>query len=205
MYIYLDESGDTGCKFGEGSSRYFTVALLLVDDPIPLHQAIHDFRLHLKEPEDHEFKFMRTHHAGRVGFFRAIHRYPYRVRALVVEKQRLNPPVRKNKDTFYEYLVQMILASSRESISNAKLVIDESFKGKTKKAHLTVYLRRALNTDVSGGIKRITDVRYHESHRDNLLQAADMIVGSIAWKYERGDAQYRHIIRKKIEREEVFP
>jgi hypothetical protein len=42
MYIYLDESGDTGFKFRQGSSRYFVVALLLVDDPIPLHQEIHE-------------------------------------------------------------------------------------------------------------------------------------------------------------------
>lgn len=51
MYIYVDESGDTGFKFGKGSSRYFVVALLLVDDPIPLHQAIHDVRLQLKGAE----------------------------------------------------------------------------------------------------------------------------------------------------------
>lgn len=148
---------------------------------------------------------MRTHHDGRVRFFRALHPYPYRVRALVVDKPRLDPAVRKNKDTLYDYLVQRVLASGIEGISDARLVIDESFKGKTKKAHLTVYLRRALNADVAASGKRIADVRYHESHRDNLLQAADMIAGAIARKYERGDAQYRQSIRKKIDWEEVFP
>jgi hypothetical protein len=62
---------------------------------------------------------MRTHHDGRVGFLRAIHPYPYRVRALVVDKQRLDPPARKNKGTVYEYLVRRILASGIEAISDA--------------------------------------------------------------------------------------
>jgi Protein of unknown function (DUF3800) len=45
MHVYIDESGDTGFKFRSGSSRYFVVTLLLVDDPIPLHQASAGFCL----------------------------------------------------------------------------------------------------------------------------------------------------------------
>jgi hypothetical protein len=37
--------------------------------------------------------------------------------------------------------------------------MDESCKGKTRKAHLTVYPRRALNAGVTAGGKRLVDVR----------------------------------------------
>jgi len=77
MYVYLDESGDTGFKFRNGSSRYFVIALLLVDDPLPLHQAVHDLRLRLNKSESYEFKFMRTHHDGRIAFFQAIKSFTF--------------------------------------------------------------------------------------------------------------------------------
>lgn len=51
MFVYLDETGDTGFKFDKGSSRYFVVTMLLVQDPIPLYTAIDDFRksLHVRD------------------------------------------------------------------------------------------------------------------------------------------------------------
>jgi hypothetical protein len=55
MYVYLDESGDTGFAFRRGSRRYFVIALLLVEDPIPIHQAVHDIRLEL------ELVYRRSH------------------------------------------------------------------------------------------------------------------------------------------------
>lgn len=82
MYVYLDESGDTGFKFRNGSSRYFVIALLLVDEPLPLHQAVHDLRLRLNKSESYEFKFMRTHHDGRIAFFQAIKPFTFQVHAL---------------------------------------------------------------------------------------------------------------------------
>ena len=32
MLVFIDESGDSGLKIGEGSSRYFTVALVVFED-----------------------------------------------------------------------------------------------------------------------------------------------------------------------------
>jgi len=32
MLVFIDESGDPGMKFGEGSSDFFTVVLVAVDD-----------------------------------------------------------------------------------------------------------------------------------------------------------------------------
>ncbi len=204
MHIYLDESGETGFKFRQGSSRFFVIALVLVDDSIPIHQAIHDFRLELGWPETQEFKFVSTYPAAREGFFRAIRPYPFKVRSLVVHKERLIAPHMRKKETFYNFLVKQVLHYDFGTISNATLIIDESFKGKDKKAALTTYLRQQLNTPGEAA-KKITDVRYHESHRDNLLQVADMTVGAIARAYEKGDDQYRRLLKGKLQDVWVFP
>ncbi len=205
MYVYLDESGDTGFKFHRGSSKYFVIALLLVDDPVPLHQAIHDVRLSLGKPETYEFKFTHAHHTIRQAFFHALRPYPFTVRALVVDKQRLEAPHLRKKGTFYNYLVKMALKNDFGTISNATLVIDESFQGKGPKAGLAAYLRHELNAESGGSHRKIEAVRYHQSHKDNLIQAADMIVGAIAREYEEKDAQYRHMLTKKIGNIWVFP
>lgn len=204
MYIYLDESGDTGFKFHRGSSRYFIIGLIMVADPVPLHQAIDNLRLRLGLPEDHEFKFARTHHEGRVAFFEALRPSPYQVRCLVVDKSRLTSASLRIKERFYNYLVKLVLEHDFGTITNARLVIDESFKDKAKKMHLTTYLRRHLNVDTGSGARKITGIAYHESHRDNMLQAADMVVGAIARSYEKGDRQYHQLIRKKIQDEWIF-
>ncbi len=107
MYVYLDESGDTGFKFRNGSSRYFVIALLLVDDPLPLHQAVHDLRLRLNKSESYEFKFMRTHHDGRIAFFQAIKSFTFQVYALVVDKMNLESPTQWTKESLYNSLVKL--------------------------------------------------------------------------------------------------
>ncbi len=205
MYVYLDESGDTGFKFHRGSSDYFVIALLLVDDPVPIHQAIHDLRLSWGKPETYEFKFTHAHHDIRQAFFHALRPYPFKVRALVVDKKRLEAPHLRKKETFYNYLVKMALKNDFGTISGATLVIDESFQGKGSKAGLTTYLRRELNAESAGNPRKIEQVRYHQSHKDNLIQAADMFVGAIAREYEEKDAQYRRMFAKKIGNVWVFP
>jgi len=202
MYAYIDESGDTGFKFRTGSSRYFVVALLLVDDPIPLHQAVHDVRLHLGKPEEYEFKFMRAPHEMRQAFFRAIQPCRYSVHALVVDKQRLTVPNLRGKDKFYDYVVRLPFSDGAAPLVDAHLVIDESFKGKSRQALLTTYLQRALNV---GAAKKIADVAYHDSRRDNLLQVVDMVVGAIARTHEKGDSQYQRLFRRKIRAVQLFP
>ncbi|MBA2754312.1 MAG: DUF3800 domain-containing protein [Chloroflexia bacterium] len=52
MFVYLDESGDTGFTFDSGSSAFFVITLLLVDDPIPFQTAISRLRQELGMAEE---------------------------------------------------------------------------------------------------------------------------------------------------------
>lgn len=76
--------------------------------------------------------------------------------------------------------------------------LDERQQGKRSKQGLATYLRRELNLR-SEGVTKISDIRYHESHRDNLLQAVDMVTGAINTRFSRDNDEYLMIIQSKVD------
>lgn len=145
MFVYLDESGDTGFRFGQGSSTHFVIALVMIDDPIPIHEAIDQLRRELGLPKEKEFKFSQMRDHTKENFFRAVRPFPFQVRCLIVDKTRLTSPNLRDKMTFYNFLVKMVLQNDFGTIRNATLVIDESVQDKKKQAHFASYLRAQLN------------------------------------------------------------
>jgi len=88
VYVYLDESGDTGFRLSQGSSRFFAIALLVVDDPGPLEVTLAALRAHTRMP-NYEFKFAQSDDARRRQFFHAIRDEHYEAHCQVVDKQEL--------------------------------------------------------------------------------------------------------------------
>ena len=43
MYVYLGESADSG--FGQGATEYFTIAFVIVEDPVPIEVAARESTL----------------------------------------------------------------------------------------------------------------------------------------------------------------
>lgn len=199
MFVYLDESGDTGFKFRHGSSRYFVVTLLLVDDPVPQHAAVEQLRTALRYPPGMEFKFSSSSHAIREQFLGAIDPLSFKVRSLIVDKELLTSPQMRRKETFYNYFVRLVLDYDYGSISKATLVLDESFKGRRSKEELRTYLRRMLNTDDE--TPKLARIVYHRSHSDYLLQVSDMVCGAIYAKYNKNEPRYHRMIRRHIQDE----
>lgn len=196
MFVYLDESGDPGFKFKQGSSRYFVITLLLVTDPIPFHEAIDELRESLGFDRGNEFKWVRSSADVRWSFLQMLRRQDFTARVLVIDKTLMTAPHMHKRDTFYNFLVRMILTHDNGTIQDAIVILDESVKSKKSKQHLATYLRRELN---SGSARRkIREVRYRKSHTDNLVQAADMLTGAINTRYHRGNSEYLDYMRVKI-------
>ncbi len=194
MFVYLDESGDTGFRFAAGSSRYFVITLLLVDDPIAIQVAVDRLRQTMGFAPGNEF--YRSSDDVRIAFLRMLARQDIAVRALVIDKTLMTRPHMQKRETFYNYLIRMILTHDNDTISDAMLVLDESVKSKKSKQHLATYLRRALNTDPRA--PKVRGVRYHDSRSDNLIQATDMLSGAIYARYHKGTDAYLREIRAKI-------
>lgn len=196
MFVYLDESGDTGFRFDRGSSRYFVITLLLVDDPISLHAAIDRLRSSLGFTAGNEFKFYQSSHEVRLSFLRVLRRQDFTARALVIDKRLMTRPHMRKRETFYNFLVQMILHHDNDTISDAMIVLDESVKSRKSKQHLATYLRKSLNTDPRA--PKVRGVRYHDSRSDNLIQAADMLSGAIYAAYHKNNDTYLREIQAKV-------
>lgn len=196
VFVYLDESGDAGFKFRQGSSRYFIITLLLVTDPLPFHEAVDQLRISLGFAPGNELKWVNSSADVRWAFLRMLRRQDFTARVLVIDKELMTAPHMRKRETFYNFLVQLVLRHDNGTIHEATLILDESVESKKSKQHLATYLRKQLNTHPE--LRKIRDVRYHTSHADNLIQATDMLTGAIGTRYRRGNAAYLDYIRVKI-------
>jgi hypothetical protein len=205
MYVYLDESGDAGFEFKRGSSRYFVVALMLVDDPRPLREAVSTYRREIGWPKHREFKFAKASHEIRRDFLSAIRFQPLTIRCLVVDKEALlvaDPRVRRDA---YVAMIRSALQEALQDVTMAHVIIDESFEGRSKKASFSSDLRHAVSNPTGRGARTLRAVSYRRSRSDDLLQAADMIVGAIAYAHKHDNHVYRRIIQSKIAVERFLP
>ena len=63
MFVFVDESGDAGVRGKPGSSRYFIVTAIILDDQDELSQmgrTVDDVRESLGFPKTAEFKFNKS-------------------------------------------------------------------------------------------------------------------------------------------------
>lgn len=182
MLVLIDESGDPGFKLVRGSTSHFVMAMVIFDDEAVAEQtskAIAELRkdLHLKT----EFKFAKSHANVKDAFFECVCRYGFRVRALVVDKSRVySGNLRTHKEMFYNYFVKLLLEHDNGRLVDARIKIDGSGNRQFRQ-ELNAYLRRQLDT---GKVRKIT---FAESHRDNLIQLADMAAGAILRSYRTDD------------------
>ena len=207
MLVFVDDSGDAGFKLEKGSSRFFVIALVIFDDELEAEKtavAIKELRRELRFPEDVEFKFFKSKHSVREKFLQALTPFQFRIRCLVVDKKLIHSPeLRNSKNSFYSYIIKMVLAHSDGSILDAKIKIDGSGDRVFRKNFFT-YLRRELNTTNK---KIINQCRLVDSKSNVLIQMADMIAGTIRRSYDadkKDGMQLKMIIKKHIQDEWQF-
>jgi hypothetical protein len=198
LLVLIDESGDAGFKLARGSTPYFVVAMVIFHDfkeAERASEAIAKARETLRiKPE---FKFAKCAHPARDGFFQAVAPYNFIVRALVVKKSSIySDNLREKKDLFYNFFVKQLLHHDGEMLHGARIKIDGSGDREFKR-ELESYLRRELQ----GG--KVASIKFADSHRDNLIQLADMVAGAIGRSYRQDDrktaSRWRDMLKKKIQ------
>lgn len=198
MLILIDESGDAGFKVAKGSTPHFVVVMVVFRD---LHQAEEASRAIAEARErlrvKPEFKFSKCSSAVRDGFFEAVRPFRFAVRALVVDKARIySPDLRASAERFYSYFVRLLLRHDVDLLAGARVKIDGRASHELKRD-----LAKALRDGQS--VLRMANVKFTDSHRDNLIQLADMAAGAIARSYRqavRKDAdRWRAMLAGKIE------
>jgi hypothetical protein len=202
MIIFIDESGDAGFRTDKGSSKTFVIGLIIFDDELEAEETalkIKKIRREIGKSDHFEFKFNKCNKVIRTQFFEKIKNSKFRVRAIVIQKEKIHSPIlRGSKEKFYNYVIKTVLQNNNETIENAKIRLD-GLGEKLFKNSLNTYLRKNLN---DGNRKVVQNLRFRDSKSDVLIQLADMIVGAINRSYDSAKTDHQYyikIIKRRIE------
>jgi len=202
MIVFIDDSGDPGFNIAGGASEYFVVACIIFDDELIAEEtalAIKKYRRKVSFPDTVEFKFAKSRNEIKKGFLRAVSKFDFRIRAVVVNKSIIrSEELKHSKGSFYNYFIKQVLLHNKGTLKNSKIKLDGR-GDRLFRLSLTTYLRRELNVSER---KVMKNLRLVNSKQNVLIQMADMIAGAIRRSYDQSkkdNKAYRAIINKKIE------
>lgn len=203
MLAFIDESGDTGLRIEEGSTRYFVVSLVLFEDleeATACDQRIQLLKKELGFPPDFEFHFYDNSDKVRRKFLEVISPYTFFYIGIAINKdpKKLWGEGFKHKDSFYKYVCGLVFENAKPHLKQARVKIDKSGSS-VFRSQLAKYLQKKVNgTD----FQCIKSVKMEHSHSNNLLQVADYVSGIINRKVqEKKNSQiyYKYISPKELD------
>jgi len=208
MLVFIDESGDTGFKIKQGSSRYFVVSLVIFEDndeALACDQRIQLLKRELKYSDNFEFHFKENSHRVRMAFLQALVPYNFFYYGIVINKdpRKLWGDVFKSRESFYKYACGLVFENARSHFKNANIKIDSSGR-KVFRSQLAKYLKSKINTSARDCIKK---VKMERSQSNNLLQLADYIAGVInrCVQKKKYSKDYRKLIAPKEMYIQIWP
>jgi hypothetical protein len=197
LYVYGDESGDTGFKFpplhpAGGSSFHFTTATIATSDAMNLSDLVDDYRSSLRWPSYREFKFSNMDDDQRKEFLQFVRGLHFEAQVLVTRKI---PPAQWKREGFYELMLRDALAQCGTTVNDAIVMWDESVKAPSFKQRVKTYLRQELNIN---GRRIMHEMSFGRSHSHSMLQLADVVASSVQRVHEDSDDRFQKIIAKRI-------
>lgn len=205
MLVFIDESGDPGLKIEEGSSRFFTIALVVFEDHDEAEAC--DKRIELLKRElgweaKSEFHFKRNSHKIRLTFLKSVAPYNFFYYGIVINKdpKKLWGEGFRDKQSFYKYACGLVFENAKEKLDKAITVTDDSGSLEFKR-QLARYLRKRMNIDKKKIIKKVKTQR---SISNNLLQLADYIAGIINRSEQKRKKKFTDEYRKVVAHREIY-
>lgn len=196
--IFIDDSGDPGFKEGVSSSNFILAAALFIDSDTAksVNDAITEYRHSLGWRDDYEFKFTKIKKDIIAKLLQKVVQYDFQIYAVYVDKSDYPNLFRffVDSEKLYNWATKELLSTM--PLNAARVKMDGKYD-KNYKYHIKSYLRRELNKDK----RRLANFEVQDSKKDNLIQLADLIAGSInrSLRADRTDAtRYIDIIKTKI-------
>lgn len=208
MLAFIDESGDPGLQIEKGSSRFFSIGLLIFqsnEEATACDQRIELLKRELGWIKYSEFHFKRNSDRVRESFLRAVSPYNFFYYGIVINKdpKKLWGEGFRDKQSFYKYASGLVFENARDKLEAATIVIDQSGNDEFRQ-QLAKYLRSRMNNKS----KVIKKVKMQRSESNNLLQLADYIAGvinrSVVNTKKKSDS-YRRIISHREMVVQVWP
>jgi len=198
MYVYLDESGDLG--FGQGGTEYFTIAFVVVEDPIPLRRCVKAVKEKHHIPRGVELKGNTTRDVIKRDLLNRFLKLDMEVHAITVKKKNVEPKLRKDTNILYNYMVGLSLVERiLQEAAGARVVIDVDRRiiSITSGFNFNQYLRYKIWYE---GERRDIDLEIHhlDSHQAYAIQGIDIICNSIFRKYNSNNCALFNIFHNKV-------
>ena len=208
MLVFIDESGDPGLKIEKGSSRFFTIAMVIFDDNEEATACDQRIRLLKKElgwAPEREFHFKKNSHHIRSMFLQAVARYNFFYYGIIINKspEKLWGESFKDKNSFYKYACGLVLQNAKMELKDSTLVIDKSGNLDFRR-QLSKYLRRFDEREE----KLVRKIKMQRSETNNLIQLADYIAGILNRSHQgrkKNADFYRKIISHREVRVQIWP
>ena len=198
MYVYLDESGDLG--FGQGGSRYFTIAFVVMENHVPFRRCVKKVKVKHHIPRDVELKGNTTRLLIKEDLLNSFAKLDIEIHAITVKKTNVEPKLQKDSNILYNYmvglsLVERILEEPRDA--NVVINVDRRIISMTSGFKFNEYLRYKIWYD---GQRQDIDleINHLDSHQAYAIQGIDVICNSIFRKYNSNNYTLFNIIQGKV-------
>lgn len=198
MLVFVDESGDTGLRLDcKTTSPYFIVTLVLFEDFEQANLAdarIRSLKTELGLRPEFEFHFSKLKPGWREMFLVELSRFEFFYFAVVLDKADLAEHGIDTPTELYRYTCGLVFECAKPYLSDAIVVLDGQ-GSKLLRRDLSSFFRRKARA-AAPAKSLIRKVKLQDSHKNNLLQLADMVCGAVARSLtEKKDAAiYRKII-----------
>lgn len=198
MYVYLDESGDLG--FGEGGTRYFTIAFVVMEDPIPFRRCVKQVKMKYDIPKDEELKGYTTRNVIKKDLLTRLLKLDAEVHAITVRKKNVEPKLQIDTNILYNYIVGLSLVErilQEPAGTRVIITVDRRITSITSGFKFNEYLRYKIWYEKE---RRDIDleVSHLDSHQSYALQGIDVICNSIFRKYNSNNYALFNIIQDKV-------
>jgi len=198
MYVYLDESGDLG--FGQGGTKYFTIAFVIMKNPLHFKRCVKRVKVKYDIPRDVELKGYTTRESIKTDLLNRFAKLDIEVHSITVRKKNVNPRLQRDTNIFYNYMVGLSLVERiLQEPPNSEVIIniDKRIISITSGAKFDEYLR--LKTWYERERQDIELKIYHiDSHEAYAIQGIDIICNSIFRKYNSNNYRLFNIIQGKV-------
>ena len=198
MFVYLDESGDLG--FGGGGTDYFTIAFVILEDPVPFKRCIKRIKEKYNIPQNVELKGNNTRDLIKRDLLQRLCRLNIEIHTITVKKENVNEKLRSDTNILYNYmvglsLVERVLREPRNS--NIVIQVDRRITSVTSGFRFKDYLKLKIWYEAE---RRDLNMNIHEleSHRSYAIQGIDIICNSVFRKYSVRDYSLFNIIVSKV-------
>ena len=193
--VFIDDSGDPGFK--ETSSRNFVMAAaVFIDSGVAddLSKRIDERRKLLQWRKNIEFKFSKDRKEIISDLLKVIRDYNFDIYAVYLNKSKHSGIMTIiNKNKLYDWMIVELLKLL--PANNMKVKIDGR-SGRQNMRKTAAYLRRELR-----GRNRKLEIDFEDSRKNNLIQVADLVAGSINRSLEtsKTDARkYINILKDRV-------